>query len=56
MSRIAAVLLILGLAGCGMKGSLERPTGPAPAPLLEKDKTPTPIVPDVSTDTKAQTQ
>ena len=34
MSRIAAVLIILSLAACGLKGSLERPAGPAPEPLL----------------------
>ncbi len=34
MSRIAALLIILGLAACGMRGQLERPSGPAPEPLL----------------------
>ncbi|MDD2665202.1 MAG: lipoprotein [Dechloromonas sp.] len=34
MSRIAAVMIILSLAACGMKGSLELPAGPAPEPLL----------------------
>lgn len=34
MSRIAAVLIILSLTACGMKGSLELPPGPAPEPLL----------------------
>jgi len=34
MSRIAALLIILSLAACGMKGQLERPPGSAPEPLL----------------------
>jgi len=34
MSRIAFLLLALCLAGCGTKGPLEMPPGPAPQPLL----------------------
>ena len=56
MTRIAAVLLTIGLAACGMKGPLELPPGPAPTPLFDKIKTPQPdtkpMAPDVSTDTK----
>lgn len=38
MSRIAALLIIFGLAACGMRGQLERPPGPAPEPLLGSGK------------------
>ena len=48
MSRIAALLIILSLAACGMKGQLERPPGPAPEPLLGNGKA---AVKDVSTTT-----
>ncbi|MDD2883803.1 MAG: lipoprotein [Dechloromonas sp.] len=34
MSRIAALLITLSLAACGMKGPLELPPGPHPEPLL----------------------
>ncbi|MBV2191887.1 MAG: lipoprotein [Azonexus sp.] len=58
MSRIAALLIILGLAACGMRGPLERPTGPAPEPLFGNPKPapstkaqPAKTGPDVSTDT-----
>lgn len=38
MSRIVAALLVIlayfGLTACGMKGPLEFPPGPAPAPIL----------------------
>lgn len=53
MSRIAALLIILGLAACGMKGQLERPSGPAPEPLLGSGKTP---AKDVSTTTRPNAQ
>ncbi|MEY2631454.1 MAG: hypothetical protein RIR00_108, partial [Pseudomonadota bacterium] len=46
MSRIAALLIILSLAACGMKGKLERPPGTAPEPLLGSAK---PALKDVST-------
>ncbi|MCL2636020.1 MAG: lipoprotein [Betaproteobacteria bacterium] len=46
MSRIAALLIVLSLAACGTKGPLERPTGPAPQPLLGGGK---PAAADVST-------
>ncbi|WP_371413220.1 lipoprotein [Dechloromonas sp. HYN0024] len=49
MSRIAALLIILSLAACGMKGRLERPPGPAPEPLLGTAK-------NVSTPTSPQAQ
>ena len=56
MSRIAALLIILGLAACGMRGPLERPTGPAPEPLFGNPKPapstkalPAKTGPDVST-------
>jgi len=48
MSRIAALLIILSLAACGMKGQLERPPGPAPEPLLGNGKA---TAKDVSTTT-----
>jgi predicted small lipoprotein YifL len=64
MSRIAAVILTLCLAGCGMKGALVLPPGPAPEPLFGNPK-PAPAPPtkspanetagneaDVSTDKK----
>jgi len=53
MSRIAALLIILSLAACGMKGRLERPPGPAPEPLLSSGKA---AVKDVSTTTSPQAQ
>jgi predicted small lipoprotein YifL len=52
MSRIAALLIILSLAACGMKGRLERPPGPAPEPLLGNAK---PAAKDVSTTTSPKT-
>ena len=48
MSRIAALLIILSLAACGMRGPLERPLGPVPEPLFGNPK---PAVKDVSTAT-----
>ena len=60
MTRFAAVLLTLSLAACGMKGPLELPPGPAPAPLLGTAKAAKPAVKagaaDVSTDTKTNTR
>ncbi|PKO86360.1 MAG: cell envelope biogenesis protein OmpA [Betaproteobacteria bacterium HGW-Betaproteobacteria-12] len=53
MSRIAALLIVLSLAACGMKGSLELPPGPAPEPLLGSDKT---TAADVSTPTRTKNQ
>jgi predicted small lipoprotein YifL len=53
MSRIAVLMIILGLAACGMKGSLERPSGPAPEPLLGSGKS---TAKDVSTTTHRQAQ
>jgi len=57
MTRIAAVLLTIGLAACGMKGPLELPPGPAPEPLFGTPKATKPAAKtdaaDVSTDTKA---
>jgi len=53
MSRIAALLIIFSLAACGMKGPLERPSGPAPEPLLGSGKT---AAKDVSTTTRPQAQ
>jgi len=53
MSRIAALLIILSLAACGMKGRLERPPGPAPEPLLGNAK---PATKDVSTTIPPQAQ
>ena len=71
MSRIAAVILTLCLAGCGMKGALVLPPGPAPEPLFGNPK-PAPAPPakspaketaettgneaDVSTDNKTPTE
>jgi len=56
MTRIAAVLLTIGLAACGMKGPLVLPPGPAPEPLLGTPKAAKPAAKigadDVSTDTK----
>ncbi|PKO92893.1 MAG: hypothetical protein CVU16_05950 [Betaproteobacteria bacterium HGW-Betaproteobacteria-10] len=56
MTRIAAVLLTIGLAACGMKGPLELPPGPAPEPLFSTPKAAQPTAnkgaADVSTDTK----
>ena len=54
MSRIVAVLLTLCLAGCGLKGPLVLPPGPAPAPVLDSLKWPSPPS-DVSTDQKTAT-
>ena len=52
------VALAFGLAACGMRGPLERPTGPAPEPLFGNPKPapstkaqPAKTGPDVSTDT-----
>ncbi len=53
MSRIAALLIILSLAACGMKGRLEMPPGPASDPLLGHAK---PAAKDVSTTTSPNTQ
>jgi len=53
MSRIAALLIILSLAACGMKGQLERPPGPAPEPLLGTNQ---PAAKDVSTTSRPQAQ
>jgi predicted small lipoprotein YifL len=53
MSRIAVLMIILGLAACGMKGPLERPSGPAPEPLLGSGKS---TAKDVSTTTHRQAQ
>ena len=36
MSRIAAALLILGLAACGQRGPLVLPPGPPPTPLIDR--------------------
>jgi hypothetical protein len=49
MSRIAALLIILGLAACGMRGPLERPTGPAPEPLFGNPKPAPPASPAAKT-------
>jgi predicted small lipoprotein YifL len=61
MSRFAALLIILSLAACGMKGQLERPSGPVPEPLFGNPKTapatktqPAKTGSDVSTDTPTQ--
>lgn len=58
MSKIAAALLLLSLAACGLKGPLVLPPGPAPEPLLGIPKPAKPVArpapekrPDVSTDT-----
>ena len=65
MTRILAALLTLGLAGCGMKGPLEMPPGPPPAPLFGNPKPAPAKIPetktapassDVSTDQKPSTQ
>lgn len=53
MFRIAAALLLLSLAACGVKGPLVLPPGPAPEPLFGNAKPPAKPVasrPDVSTD------
>ena len=56
MSRIAALIMIFGLAACGMKGPLELPAGPAPEPLFGTPKAAKPAanasVGNVSTDPK----
>ena len=56
MTRIAAVLLTIGLAACGMKGPLELPPGPAPEPLFGNSKAAKPAATtgagNVSTDPK----
>ena len=44
MSRLTAVILTLCLAGCGMKGSLVLPPGPAREPLFGNPK-PAPLKP-----------
>ena len=64
MTRFAALMLILSLAACGMKGPLVLPPGPAPEPLFGNPKpasAPLPADtqsakngPDVSTDTPAK--
>lgn len=51
MSRIAALLIVLSLAACGTKGSLELPPGPAPEPLLGNGK---PAAADVSMPSRSQ--
>ena len=68
MSRITVVILTLCLAGCGMKGALVLPPGPAPEPLFGNPKpapAPTKTNPpaatsetaaDVSTDQKPATE
>lgn len=60
MSRIAALIMIFGLAACGMKGPLELPAGPAPEPLFGTPKAAKPAPKadstDVSTDTKTNAQ
>jgi len=54
MSRIAALVIFLGLSACGMKGPLELPPGPGSAPLLGTPKGAKPAAKagtaDVSTD------
>ena len=46
MSRLTAVILTLCLAGCGMKGSLVLPPGPAREPLFGNPKpAPAPLKP-----------
>jgi len=67
MSRVIAVLLALCLAACGMKTALVLPAKPASEPLLGNPtsakptakstvKQPTASAPDVSTDTKTNSQ
>jgi predicted small lipoprotein YifL len=53
MSRIAALMIVLSLTACGMKGSLVLPPGPAPEPLLGSGKT---TAPDVSTPSNSKNQ
>ncbi|HEX6735915.1 MAG TPA: lipoprotein [Azonexus sp.] len=53
MSRIAALLIVLSLAACGTKGSLELPPGPAPKPLFGNGKQP---AADVSTPSSTESQ
>jgi len=56
MSRIAALIMIFGLAACGMKGPLELPAGPAPEPLFGTPKAAKASSTDVSTDTKTNSK
>ena len=68
MSRIVAVIVTLCFAGCGLKGPLVLPPGPAPEPLFGSPKPvprPTADAPagtattsgaDVSTDKKTPTE
>lgn len=60
MSRIAAVIMFLGLTACGMKGPLELPPGPGSAPLLGTSKAAKPAPKakpaDVSTDQNTDNQ
>lgn len=51
MSRIVAALVTLCLAGCGLKGPLVLPPGPAPAPILDSLKSSGPSS-DANTDQK----
>ncbi|KAB2922475.1 MAG: lipoprotein [Dechloromonas sp.] len=53
MTRIAVLLIVLSLAACGTKGSLELPPGPAPEPLFGSGKT---ASLDVSTPTRTKNQ
>ncbi len=46
MTRFAALMLILSLAACGVKGPLVLPPGPAPEPLFGNPKpAPAPTTP-----------
>ena len=58
MSRLAAVIIIFGLAACGMTGPLQLPPGPAPEPLFGNPKPAKPAAKpdaaDVSTDAKTK--
>ncbi|MFZ2266066.1 MAG: hypothetical protein WAV95_00665 [Azonexus sp.] len=63
MSRVIAILLSFCLAACGMKTALEMPAGPVSEPLLGNPASVKPTVkqpkanaPDVSTDTKTNSQ
>ena len=51
MSRLTVVILTLCLAGCGMRGSLVLPPGPAPEPLFGNPKpAPAPTKPSPATE------